>query len=162
MVLRGRGRSDLTHRALGSQSTCFISSLALTNPRLFVVARIPSSVPFPFKRVERPRRKEPVHTVNMPLRFEMEVGEEKNVVKYVTRGFQPGSSEGPRRVPRPPGMKRISMGWEGGDVNVWVGVIFCSKGMMLASVPPPPVEGRVDTGERVEERMERRRGREGY
>jgi hypothetical protein len=68
--------------------------------------------------------------VNMPLRFLTLSGEAKNELRYDTRGFQPGSSAGPRRVPRPPGMKRMSIGWEGGLVNVCVGFICCSKGMV--------------------------------
>jgi hypothetical protein len=65
-------------------------------------------------------------------------------------------------VPKPPGMKRMWMGSRGGAANVWVGTICCSKGLLFWLGDMVSVEvGRVDTGERVEERMESWRGREG-
>jgi len=50
------------------------------------------------------------------------------------------------------------MGSWGGEVNVCVGTICCSK----AGPGRPAEEGRVETGSKVAERMERRSGSEGY
>lgn len=62
-------------------------------------------------------------------------------------------------MPIPPGMKRMWMGCGGGDVNVCVGRIFCSKGGGELELE---LVDEVETGDNVDERIDKRSGISGY